>query len=51
MFGDNDPFNFAEKLKSIGQKQPTIKDIADHFKEVVVKRPCCQHTIKFKIKV
>lgn len=51
MFSNNDPFNFGEKIKSLTQKQPSIKDIADHYKEVVVKCPCCQKKIKFKVKV
>lgn len=51
MFGNDDPFNFSETLKSFAQKQPSIKDIAVHYKEVVVKCPCCQKKIKFKVKV
>lgn len=52
MFNANDPFNFSETLKkNFTQKQPSIKDIADHYKEVIAKCPCCQKTIKFKVKV
>lgn len=32
-------------------KQTTIQDIADRYRDVLVKCPCCNHTIKFKIKV
>ena len=33
------------------KKEPSIKDIADHYKEVLVRCPHCQKTIKFKVKV
>jgi len=48
------PFNFENMFGSgifDRKKEPSIKDIADHYKEVLVKRPCCQKTIKFKVKV
>ena len=50
----SNPFNF-ENIFGFGipdrKKQQSIKDIADHYKEVLVRCPCCQKTIKFKVKV
>lgn len=48
-FGFNDLFGgFNNPNKP---KQPSVKDIADRYKEIFVKCPCCEHTIKIKLKV
>lgn len=53
----NEDFNWSDMgfddifKDAMKKDQPTIKDIADRFKEVLVKCPCCEHTIKFKVKV
>lgn len=33
------------------KKQASVKDIADRYNEIFVKCPCCEHTIKIKLKV
>lgn len=50
---NNNPFSFENMFGNVlnKKKEPSIKDIADHYKEVLVRCPCCQKTIKFKVKV
>ena len=50
----SNPFNFENMFGSgifDRKKEPSIKDIADHYKVVLVRCPSCQKTIKFKVKV
>lgn len=42
--------SFNDEINN-GTKQPSVKDIADRYKEIFVKCPCCEHTIKIKLKV
>jgi len=52
MGNEFDGFGFDEIFKEAMQKEkPTIKDIADQYKIVIVKCPCCEHKLKIKVKV
>lgn len=46
-------FSFDDIFKDVmnQKKQASVKDIADRYKEIFVKCPCCEHTIKVKIRI
>lgn len=47
-------FDFEKMLEDSFKeesRQASVKDIADRYKEIFVKCPCCEHTIKIKLKV
>lgn len=53
MANEFEKFGFEDFLNVFKseRKQPSVKDIADRYKEILVKCPCCEHTIKVKLKV
>lgn len=53
MENDFNKFSFDDIFKDVmnQKKQASVKDIADRYKEIFVKCPCCEHTIKVKIRI